>query len=106
MSTTQDYIDYVIDQIDHVWEKRYKKMFGEYMIYINDKPILLVCENTVYVKMLECISTITPQDSKGFPYKGSKEHYIVDIENKELLNSVINELEKVISIPVKRKKSG
>ncbi|MGN0560765.1 MAG: hypothetical protein ACI4K8_06895 [Candidatus Fimenecus sp.] len=25
-------------------------MFGEYMVYVNDKPILMVCDNTVFVK--------------------------------------------------------
>ena len=27
-------------------------MFGEYMVYVNDKPVLLVCGNTVYAKKL------------------------------------------------------
>jgi len=106
MATSQDYMDCLFDQIDNKWNKRYRKMFGEYMFYINDKPVLLVCDNTVYVKILDCISSIIPNESKGFPYKGAKEHYIVDIEDKKLLNSVIEELVKVIQIPVKKKKSG
>lgn len=104
MATSQDYIDYLFDQIDNKWNKRYRKMFGEYMFYINDRPILLVCDNTVYVRILDCISSIIPNESKGFPYKGSKEHFIIDIEDNELLNIVIEELVKVI--PVKKKKSG
>lgn len=50
MSTTQDYIEFVFDQIDKMFNIRYRKMFGEYMMYINEKPVLLICENTVYVK--------------------------------------------------------
>jgi len=106
MSTTQDYMDFLFDQIDNRWNKRYKKMFGEYMFYINEKPILLVCDNTVYVKKLDCISTLIPKENKGFPYNGSKKHYIVIVENRELLDNVISELEKVIAIPVKKKKNG
>ena len=30
-----------------VWSR---KMFGEYMAYLNEKPVLLVCDNTVFVK--------------------------------------------------------
>ena len=81
MATTQDFIDYLYDQVNEKWSKRYRKMFGVYMFYINEKPILLVCENTVYVRMLECVSQLIPSDSKGFPYKGAKEHYIIDIDN-------------------------
>ena len=106
MSNSQDFIDFLIDQIDTRWKIRSKKMFGEYMVYINEKPILLICDNTVYVKQLDCISSLIAVESKGYPYKGSKEHYIVDIENRELLNSVIIELEKVIPVPVKKKKNG
>jgi len=51
MATTVDFIEYVCGQIEGAGAVRYKKMFGEYMVYVNDKPILLVCDNTVYVKM-------------------------------------------------------
>jgi hypothetical protein len=56
--------------------------------------------------MLDCVSSLVQKESKGFPYKGSKEHYIIDIEDKELLNTVIDELVKVIPIPAKRKKTS
>ena len=50
MSTSKEFVEYVCEQIHEVGFLRYKKMFGEYMIYVNDKPILLVCDNTVYIK--------------------------------------------------------
>ena len=106
MSTSQDFMEFLFDQIDNKWNKRYKKMFGEYMFYINDKPILLVCDNSVYVKMLDCVTSLVHKENKGFPYQGSKEHYLIDIEDKELLNTVIDELVKVIPIPVKNKKKS
>ena len=40
MSTSADYIKFVCDQIKDFGDIRYKKMFGEYMVYINNKPIL------------------------------------------------------------------
>ena len=104
MPTTQDYMEFLFDQISTRWNKRYKKMFGEYMLYINEKPVLLVCDNTVYVKKLSCISPLIPEDSTGFPYKGAKKHYIVDIEDKDLLENVISELEKVLTVPDRKKK--
>ena len=42
MSTSKEFVEYVCEQIHEVGFLRYKKMFGEYMIYVNDKPILLV----------------------------------------------------------------
>ena len=52
MATNSDYILFVCGQINKKFEVTYKKMFGEYMVYVNAKPVLLVCDNCVYVKKL------------------------------------------------------
>ncbi len=85
---------------------RYKKMFGEYMVYINGKPILLVCDNNVYVKILPCLEGLMVDAERGFPYKGGKEHYVFDIDNVELIQVVIDVLEPVTQLPKPRKKNS
>lgn len=57
-------------------------MFGEYMVYVNDKPVLLVCDNTVYVKKLPEIEELMSGTECGVPYDSAKEHYILDIEDQ------------------------
>ncbi|NCC99686.1 MAG: transcriptional regulator [Bacteroidia bacterium] len=104
MATTPEYIEFVFDQIDNRWNKRYRKMFGEYMVYVNDKPILLVCDNTVYAKKLDCIKPFIKDEESGFPYNGAKEHYLVDVEDEESFSNIIEKLEKVIKVPVKKKR--
>jgi len=104
MATTNEYIEYVCEQIKGVGEIRYKKMFGEFMVYVNDKPIIIVCNNVPFVKQLDCIKNVMENAETGFPYKGAKEHYILDIDNSEFCKSVIIELEKVTPIPKSKKK--
>ena len=104
MATTVDLIEYVCEQIAGVGDVRYKKMFGEYMVYVNNKPILLVCDNTVFVKQLDCIADEMQESEKGFPYNGAKEHYILDIENAAFSKTIINILEPVTPVPKPRKK--
>jgi TfoX/Sxy family transcriptional regulator of competence genes len=104
MATNSDYIGYVCEQIAGVGAIRYRKMFGEYMVYVNEKPILLVCDNTVFVKKLDCISELMQEAETGFPYPGAKEHYILDIENSELSKAVITLLEPVVPFPKPKKK--
>lgn len=104
MATTVEYIEYVCDQVRDVGEIRYKKMFGEYMVYLNDKPILLVCDNNVFVKKLACIEDVMKNADVGIPYKGAKEHYILDIDDSDFCKKVMIELEKVTPIPKSRKK--
>ena len=108
MATTADFIEYVCAQVESAQIEcagaiRSKKMFGEYMVYVNEKPLLLVCDNTVYLKILPCLDGLALSET-GFPYKGAKEHYILDVDDRELTNAAISALEAVIPVPKPRKK--
>ena len=103
MATSPDYITYVCDQLAGFQPLRYRKMFGEYMVYLEDKPVLLVCDNTVYVKKLPQVSDLLLTAPCGFPYEGAKEHYILDIENRELLDQLMPTLKASVSLPKKKK---
>ncbi len=103
MATDLSYIQFVIDQL-RGQAVRYKKMFGEYMVYVDEKPILLVCDNTVFVKKLPAVAELMSGAECGYPYDGAKEHYILDIENAELTNSVAEALKEVTPLPKKRVK--
>jgi len=78
MASDLDYVKYVIDQIKTNGKITYKKMFGEYLIYSNNKPVVMVCDNTTFVKMYDCIKPLMENVETGSPYKGAKEHYIVN----------------------------
>lgn len=104
MATTNEYIEYVCEQISGIGDIIYKKMFGEFMVYVNDKPVIIVCDNTVFVKKLDCIEDMMKNAETGCPYKGAKEHYVLDIDNADFCKSVVSELEKVTPVPKQRKK--
>lgn len=104
MATTVDFIEYVCHQIESVGAVRYRKMFGEYMVYINDKPVLTVCDNTVFVKQLDSIKDLMLSAEIGKPYKGAKDHYILEIDNTNLAQKVVAEVEKVTPLPKKKTK--
>ena len=105
MSTTKEFIEYVCEQVRGVGLIRYRKMFGEYMVYVNDKPILLVCDNIVYVKKLDCIAERMQDADRGCPYSGAKEHYILDIDEAEFAREIIGILEPVTLQPKPKKKA-
>ncbi|MCI9110357.1 MAG: transcriptional regulator [Bacilli bacterium] len=104
MATSQDFVEYVCQQISGIGMLRYRKMFGEYMVYLNDKPVIIVCDDTPYVKMLDIISDMMEGAGKGFPYNGAKEHYILDIDNSDFSKEVILKIESVTPLPKKRNK--
>jgi TfoX/Sxy family transcriptional regulator of competence genes len=99
MATTQEFIKYVVEQIDTVFPIRYRKMFGDYMVYINEKPLLLVCDNIVYIKILPEIEHLMVGREKGYPYNGAKIHYILDMDDQEHANQIIKTLESITPLP-------
>lgn len=105
MATTQDYIEYVCERLPDCGNVRYRKMFGEYMAYINDKPLLTVCDNTVFVKKVSELATVMANAAVGCPYEGAKEHYILDIDDTALTAQVIAILEPITPVPKKRKRA-
>ena len=105
MACTTDFIDFVCSQVEGVGVIRAKKMFGDWMIYIDEKPIILACDNTCYVKMLPVIADMMTDAGTGFPYDGAKEHYILDIEHHDEAIKVLKALLPVIPYPKKRKKA-
>ncbi len=106
MATTKEYLDFILEQLSGIPGIDYKKMFGEYLIYRNGKPALLVCDNTVFVKKLPELATLLPDAPEGLPYEGTKPHYILDVENRELTEKVLEIVERVTPFPKKRKKSS
>lgn len=104
MSTTYDFAEYVCEQIRDTGNIRSRKMFGEYMIYVNDKPILLVCDNTVFVKQVEAVAELLKDADIGIPYTGAKSHYVLDIDDASLSNEVVRILEPITPLPKPKKK--
>ena len=45
MASNIDFVNYVMEQINDTGIVSQKKMFGEYMVYVNQKPIILICDN-------------------------------------------------------------
>lgn len=104
MATSADYIEFVSEHLNKFGEIRARKMFGEYMVYYKERPILIVCDNTVFVKKLPELTEMMKDAECGFPYEGAKESYILDIENDGLLDKIIPILGEIVPLPKTKKR--
>ena len=106
MASSQEYLDYVRAQANGPWTLRARKMFGDWMVYADDRPILLVCDNTVFVKIVTELAALKAAAESGLPYEGAKEHYILDIDDTDLARQVVAVLETVTPLPKPKKKKA
>lgn len=95
MASDLSFLQYVVDQLASLRDIGYKKMFGEYCVYLREIPVFLVCDNTTFVKILPETSELLGADCEtGYPYDGAKLHYVLDIDDAELACAVANAVAK------------
>ena len=102
MDTGPGFIDYLCDQLRGVGTIRSRKMFGEYMIYCNDKPVLIICEDRPMVKQLPVLEPLLGDHPTAPPYEGAKPHYVLDPDDGETLREAVRLAEEVTPLPKKR----
>ena len=78
MASSPEFVNYVCEQLEGAGAIRFRKMFGEYTVYVNDKPVVMICDDTVYMKQPPCLAQLLAERPTGAPYQGAKEHYILD----------------------------
>jgi TfoX/Sxy family transcriptional regulator of competence genes len=98
-----DFVEFVMGQLAGLGELRFRKMFGEYTVYVNEKPIVLVCDDTVFIKIIPELAAVMADAERGFPYEGATERYILDIDNRELAREAILILEAATPLPKPKK---
>ncbi len=102
MSTSEEYIQFVLEQLDGVEDLTYRKMFGEYLIYVRQRPVLLVCDNCVMVKKAPELAELMADAPEGIPYEGAKAHFVLDVEDRQLTRAVIELLVRITPVPKKK----
>lgn len=63
IACTSEFIDFVCSQLKGVGTIRSQKMFGDWLIYVDEKPVILAYDNICHVKKLSVIAelmTISP----------------------------------------------
>lgn len=105
MSSSPDFVNYVCEQLEGAGVVRSRKMFGEYMVYLNDKPILLVCDDTAFVKMLPCLAELLADRPAAPPYEGAKAHYVLDPDDRDILRQAVLLAAEVTPLPKNRRKA-
>ena len=106
MGTQFSTIEFLTEQLNGTGVITHKKMFGEYCVYVNSKPVFLVCDDTLYVHMLPELAQLLKDKPTGIPYPGAKPRYIIEeIDDREFLCRLAETLDAITPLPVKKNKN-
>lgn len=104
MACTTEYIDFICKVLVPLGAVRYRKMMGNYVIYVNEKCVITACDNNAFIKKLDCIAPLMADAETGCAYEGAKEGYILDFSDQCKARDVISVLWQSLPYPKKRKK--
>ncbi len=99
MSTSKEYRDFILEQLNLLDDITCKSMMGEYLLYYNSILFGGIYDSRVLVKIVDSNKKYNMKEQ--IPYKGAKPMYLIeDIDNKELLKEII--IETCKNLPIKK----
>ena len=106
MTSDVSFVEFVVDQIDDSLDIRYKKMFGDYGVWVNNKIVLLICDNQVFAKPTQAGRAFIGDVVEAPAYPGAKNSLLISdqIEDSEWLSELIRISEAELPPPKPRKK--
>lgn len=101
MATTAEFIEYVHEQSGLGKALTYKKMFGEYALYIDGKVVALACDNSLYIKSTQATQKLAITFAARSPYPGAKPHLVADelLDDSDSLKKLLLETASALPAP-------
>src|SRR4051812_32659084 len=91
MATDKDFVEYVAEQAQLGSALSFKRMFGEYGVYMDGKVIAFVCDNSLFVKPTKATDRITQALPQRKPYPQAKPYPVADelLDDSDALKSLL-----------------
>ena len=108
MSTERAFVEYVQSQSGLGSELSFKKMFGEYALYLHGRVVAFACANQLYLKPTESVRTELGNVLEAQPYPGGKPHFRLDeqLEDRELLQRLLVLTAAALPLPKSKAAGG
>lgn len=106
MGSSVEAVQFICDQAGLGTRLTFRKMFGEYALYLDGKVVALVCDNQFFLKPTQEGLGYLGKVSEAPPYPGAKKFYLLasEIEDAELLRGAL--LVTARALPEPRAKSA
>ena len=105
MPNDQDYVDYIVDQVDA--DLTFRHMFGGTTLYLNGKVVGLVCDNRLFVKPTTAGRSYIGRVVEAPAYEGARNSFLVEdqVDDAEWLTGLFLVTEKELPAPKPKKKA-
>ena len=98
-----DLVEYIVEQAGKAGIVNAKKMFGDYCLYCDGKPVGLICDDYLYLKPLKQLEPLLREEDKQLkpPYEGAKPHFVItDVDDQDYVSLLVKTVAE--NLPTKR----
>lgn len=101
MASDQDFVAYVVEQAGLGTALSYRRMFGEYALYLDERIVALVCDNMLYVKPTEPGRALLDEVDEAAPFPRAKLYWRMDalLDEGEQLGQLLTVTARALPLP-------
>ena len=101
MATEQGFVEHLQSQSGLGPALSFRKMFGEYALYLQGKVVAFACDNQLYLKPTAPGRALIGKVSEQPPYPGGRPHFLIDeqLEDRELLGRLFTVTADALPLP-------
>ena len=100
MATSKSYFDFIADQLSGIEGVSWRRMMGEYILYVEGKIVGGIYDDRLLVKPTEGAIRLMPQAAREIPYPGAKEMLMVEeVENRSFLETLLTAMYEELPAP-------
>ena len=102
MSSSKEYLNYILEQLNEADEISHRAMMGEYILYCQGKVIGGIYDDRFLIKPTAAALRLMPDAAFVSPYEGAKKMLAVsEVEDKEFLKELFDAVYE--ELPAKKK---
>ena len=106
MATSRARVDEIVEAMSAAGLARSRSMMGEWLIYLDDKVIAMVCDDRLFLKPTDPGAGLLRSTQLASPYPGAKPHYVVaeaDLADEDYLAELARATADALPAPKPRK---
>ncbi len=104
MTSSKEYLEYIMEQLSDLDDITYRAMMGEYIIYYRGKIVGGIYDDRFLIKPVKTAMEMMPDADMELPYEGAKKMLLVeDVENREFLKELFEAMYDELPARKKRK---
>lgn len=91
MPSSNEYLNFILEQLSDLNNITYRAMMGEFLLYYNNKLVGGIYDDRLLVKPIKEVKEYMTNIHYEKPYEGAKDMLLVDnVDDKEYLNKIFD----------------